>query len=279
MELLLCDDGTPASDPALTFGEMLVRLLRADATVLEVYQGTASTTESAPRVVGLCERLSSDGLRCQIIRQVGIPRHVVLEQASQKVYSLVVIGLLERGSLLRRWLRGPSTRRILQSLEPPLLVVPADRQELHRILFCSGELWYPAEIVRIVSEIARAARAEVTLLHVVPQSSQTYPMGHYVEEIWGAILQSDAPQAKHLNDSLAALRESGIEARINLRHGGVPDQIKAEIQEGEYDLIALGSTYTSQSLYRLFTRSITDYIVEHAQRPVLVVRHHPDDAT
>jgi nucleotide-binding universal stress UspA family protein len=251
MELLLCDEGTSASDPALTFGEALVQLLRADATVLEVVQGNASTMEPASRVVGLCKRLSSDGLNCQI----------------------------ERGSLLRRWLRGPSTRRILQRLETPLLVVPTERKELHRILFCSGELWYPAEIIQIVSEIAGAAQAEVTLLHVVPQSAQTYPMGQYAEEMWGAMLQSDAPQAKHLNDSLSALRESGIESRINLRHGGVPEQIKAEIQEGEYDLIALGSTYTSQSLYRLFTRSITDYVVENAQRPVLVVRHHPDDAT
>jgi nucleotide-binding universal stress UspA family protein len=279
MELLLCDEGTSASDPALTFGEALVQLLRADATVLEVVQGNASTMEPASRVVGLCKRLSSDGLNCQIVRQMGIPRHAVLEQSGQKAYSLVVIGLLERGSLLRRWLRGPSTRRILQRLETPLLVVPTERKELHRILFCSGELWYPAEIIQIVSEIAGAAQAEVTLLHVVPQSAQTYPMGQYAEEMWGAMLQSDAPQAKHLNDSLSALRESGIESRINLRHGGVPEQIKAEIQEGEYDLIALGSTYTSQSLYRLFTRSITDYVVENAQRPVLVVRHHPDDAT
>jgi nucleotide-binding universal stress UspA family protein len=70
-----------------------------------------------------------------------------------------------------------------------------------------------------------------------------------------------------------ALRRLGIETGVSLRHGPVAEQIMAEIREGEYDMVALGSTYAAQSLRRYFESSITDLVVEHAGRPVLVVRH------
>ena len=38
-------------------------------------------------------------------------------------------------------------------------------------------------------------------------------------------------------------------------------------------MVALGSTYAAQSLRRYFAPGITDRMVEHAGRPVLVVRH------
>jgi nucleotide-binding universal stress UspA family protein len=53
----------------------------------------------------------------------------------------------------------------------------------------------------------------------------------------------------------------------------VAEQVMQEIREGEYDLVALGSTYAVESLRRRFVRSITDMVVEQAGRPVLVVRH------
>lgn len=58
-----------------------------------------------------------------------------------------------------------------------------------------------------------------------------------------------------------------------LRHGPVAQQIMSEIREGEYDLVALGSTYAGRGLRRYFASGITDLVVEHAGRPVLVVRH------
>ena len=47
----------------------------------------------------------------------------------------------------------------------------------------------------------------------------------------------------------------------------------SEILEGEYDLVALGSTYAAYGLRRYFVSSITSLVVERAGRPVLVVRN------
>ncbi|MBN1582684.1 MAG: universal stress protein, partial [Anaerolineae bacterium] len=81
------------------------------------------------------------------------------------------------------------------------------------------------------------------------------------------------PQGRNLKAGRDALRVLGIETGISLRHGIVTEQIMDEIHEGEYDLVALGSTYAAQSLRRYYVHSITDLVVENAHRPVLVVRH------
>jgi len=94
-----------------------------------------------------------------------------------------------------------------------------------------------------------------------------------VEDAWGALLQTDTPQGRNLKLGRDALVSLGIETGISLRYGSVVDQILAEIREGEYELVALGSTYAARSLRRYFVRSITDLVVEQAGRPVLVMRN------
>ena len=278
MHILLCTDGTPASASATTFGAFLATSLRAQVTVLQAPAGHPWEHLAARAAAAVRDELAEAGLDCQVVSRSEFPRQAIVSQSAKGQYDIVVLGLLERGSWLRRWLRGPSTRRVLQQVATPVLVVPADRPALRRILLCSGDLWYPAETIDLVGQIARACKAEVTLLYVVPKPPLEYPMLHEIEDNWGALLQMDNPQARNLKAGREALRKFGLETLVSLRHGTVIGQIIDEIHTGEYDLVALGSTYAAQSLHRFFEVSITDSVVERANRPVLVVRHlHTSD--
>ena len=272
MHLLLCTDGTPRSSPALALGYRLAALLEAQATVLGASSHPGGEPAVSRSMEEACNHLSAAGLQCQTSVRPEIPRRAVVAQARQEHYDLIVVGLLERGRL-RRWLRGPSNRRILRDVTAPVLVVPADRPAFRHILLCSGDLWYPAETIHLVGQIAQATGAEVTLLYVTPQPLLRYPILREIEDAWGALLQTDTPQGRNLKVGRDTLRGLGIETGIRLRHGSVAEQIMAEIREGEYDLVALGSTYAAHSLRRYFESSITDLVMEHAGRPVLVVRH------
>jgi nucleotide-binding universal stress UspA family protein len=216
--------------------------------------------------------MSSADIQCRTITRTEIPRRAIVAQVGQQDYDLVVVGLLERGQV-RRTLRGPSTRRVLRDVAAPVLVVPADRPVLRHILLCTGDLWYPARTIHLVGHVARAAGADVTLLYVTPQPLLGYPILREIEDAWGALLQTDTPQGRNLKVGRDTLREQGIETGVRLRCGSVVEQIMAELREGEYDLVALGSTYAARSLRRYFVTSITDLVAEHAGRPVLVVRH------
>ncbi len=271
MHVLLCTDGTARSGPAVAFGCRLAALLKPQVTVLGALAWPHRKPALSRSLADVCASLSDAGLRCDTVIRHGSPRYAIVGQAGQERYTLIVVGLLERGRV-HRWLRGPSTRRVLRDVAAPVLVVPADRPVLRHVLLCSGDLWYPSETILLVGQIARAAGAEVTLLYVIPQPLLRYPILREVEDAWGALLQTDTPQGRNLKTGRDALRGLDVETGVRLRHGHVAEQIMSEIREGEYDLVALGSTYVAQSLRRYFVSSITDLVVEQAGRPVLVVR-------
>lgn len=272
MHLLLCTDGTTRSAPAVFFGSRLAALLKAQVTVLGA-PGQSDLEPALSRSMAEARAsLSAADLRCDtVIRLEALPRAIVA-QASQKGYDLTIAGLLEDGRI-ERWMRGVSIRRVLRDVVTPVLVVPADRPVLRHILLCSGDLWYPTETIQLVGQIAQATGAEVALLYVIPQPLLRYPILRETEDAWGALLQTDTPQGRNLKAGRDALRSLGVETGVRLRHGSVVKQIMSEIRDGEYDLVALGSTYAARGLRRYFVRSITDLVVEHAGRPVLVVRN------
>jgi nucleotide-binding universal stress UspA family protein len=273
LHFLICSDGTPASDPATSFGAQLAISLRADVTVVEAPSGGLWERLASQASEAVRQSLTEAGLGCHVVTRSESPRRAITAQTRAEEYDIVVVGLLERGSRLRRWLRGPSTRRVLQDVTAPVLVVGADRSAIRRILLCSSDLWYPEENIRLVGQIAAATQAEVTLLYVIPRPAMEYPVPNRIDDDWGALLTTDTPQSRNLKAGRQALQDRGVPTMLSLRHGQVIDQIMDEIHTGEYDLVALGSTYAAQSLHRYFVTSIMDRVVERAHRPVLVVRH------
>ena len=61
-------------------------------------------------------------------------------------------------------------------------------------------------------------------------------------------------------------------SELKLRRGIVADEILLEGQEGDYDLIVLGSSRSASGLVRVLMGDLSRDIVSRAQRPVLVVR-------
>jgi nucleotide-binding universal stress UspA family protein len=78
-----------------------------------------------------------------------------------------------------------------------------------------------------------------------------------------------------LRKALAMAREAGLNARVVTRQGNIVEQILAEIRQGDYDLVCMGSSYSAHSLRQLYTPNITAEIAEVVQCPVLTARFKP----
>ncbi|MFQ5594767.1 MAG: universal stress protein, partial [Anaerolineae bacterium] len=90
------------------------------------------------------------------------------------------------------------------------------------------------------------------------------------------VLAQDTPLARHLASCVSRLEIVGLGADdVMVRHGAVPDVIFEEARAGAFDMIVVGSRagYHRDSY---FIGSITDRVVKHAHRSVLVVRTTPD---
>jgi len=60
---------------------------------------------------------------------------------------------------------------------------------------------------------------------------------------------------------------------VKIRNGMVTEEILAEVREGGYDLLCMGSPFSSNALRQLYTPNVTAEIAETDLAPVLTARY------
>jgi nucleotide-binding universal stress UspA family protein len=63
---------------------------------------------------------------------------------------------------------------------------------------------------------------------------------------------------------------------VKARQGNVVEEILAEVKEGNYDLLCMGSMYSSNALRQLYAPNVTAEIADGAPCPVLTARYKRD---
>ena len=117
---------------------------------------------------------------------------------------------------------------------------------------------------------ARLARAEagsqVTVISVAAALEAAPPIADAVDP--SSTIERHSAQ---LGDAGAMLTAAGAQAETLLKVGNPAEEIINASDEGDYDLILIGSTGAHGAL-RFLMGSVSDRVVRHASRPVLVVR-------
>jgi nucleotide-binding universal stress UspA family protein len=198
--------------------------------------------------------------------QAVIPAHASAEGV------LAVLGHLGR-PLLRRLARGSSFRDLLAAIVSPILYVPVSRVPLRRLLICSGGLPYATSLEQFAIRLAKAARASITLLHVVEPVAYDYPLAREVESHWRSLLETDTPQGHNLIAAKQEAETQGVPLDVEVRRGSPVREILTQARRGDYDLLGLGSPHSAHSLRHLFMPNVTAEVAEAARCPVLAVRY------
>jgi nucleotide-binding universal stress UspA family protein len=76
---------------------------------------------------------------------------------------------------------------------------------------------------------------------------------------------------RDLAEALSTLSAAGVRADTTLKVGNPAEEIIAASDEGDFELIVLGSTGAGRAV-RFLLGSVTDRVARHANRPVMVVR-------
>ena len=76
---------------------------------------------------------------------------------------------------------------------------------------------------------------------------------------------------RELAEAASTLEAAGVPVSTRLKVGNPAEQIIVAGDEGEFDLIVVGST-GSHGAIRFLLGSVSDRVVRHANRPVMVVR-------
>ncbi|HEX5735755.1 MAG TPA: ATP-binding cassette domain-containing protein [Blastocatellia bacterium] len=260
MRLLVCDDGTGPTAP-LSISRLLVERLGATATVLAV----AENAEAGEQLRATVKQrqagaeLEQEDLH---IRFGNASEQIAAEQA-ESLYEMLVLATRPRPRTVRRPVRdskafarllGETVVTALERADIPVLVAKSERAGIEKILICTAAGEPGKSDVRVGGQLARRLNAKVTLFYVTRMASSP------------DLLTSD-----HLERAARTLRAMDVESDVRIRPAAGPAAgIMAEAEEGDYDLIVMGSH--GPRLRKLFKLDdVTLQVLAEANRPVLVV--------
>ncbi|MDP2778220.1 MAG: universal stress protein, partial [Anaerolineales bacterium] len=206
--------------------------------------------------------------------QNGNAEDIIPRKANQGTY-ISVIGPLGRPQI-RRLITGRSIRHLMEEIEQPIFYVPVAKLPLHKVLICIGGLGYEVNAEHIAMQMAMKSRAEITLLHIVPPIDMNYPTAKTESEHWQNLTETNTPVGRSLRLAMEIAKNDGLTANVKARQGNVVEEILAEVKEGNYDLLCMGSLYSSHALRQLYMPNVTAEIADDINCPVLTARYKKD---
>jgi nucleotide-binding universal stress UspA family protein len=277
--LMIFTNGYAGTWPAIEYGAWIAKIMQTRLTltgVMEPNDAEHPVEEIFSRAVTLFQEKKVDysleldsGLAEEIItRQTDLQRATGVAALEY----ILILGPFGRPQV-RRVIVGNSFRKLMAVVSVPILYVPAVRVPLQRVLICMGGLGYAFTAENLGLRVAQMNHASVTLLTVVPPIDLDYPEARKIRENWKNLVDTDTLQGRSLREGLKRAREAGLEARVTVRHGNIVEQILAEVKEGNYEFICMGSQYSAHGLRQYYTPNVTADVAEISQCPILTVRY------
>jgi len=268
--LIICN-GSEENLPALEYGVLLAQALGASVDLLGIIESNDRQQAVNQQLEDAAANLSETGVDFTSETTRGHVRDVLDRLSDIEKHDLLVFGPLGRPPL-RRWLRGRSFRRILSEIGVPILYVPEVRWPIKSALVCLGGLGYSLTAENHGLQIARSVNAAFTLLHVVPPIDLDYPVAREIQDNWKHLSDTDTLPGKSIRQAVALASSLGLKANVRVLHGHIVEEVLKEIKQGDYDLVCMGSPYSSHSLLHLYTPNVTAEVAETAHIPILSAR-------
>jgi nucleotide-binding universal stress UspA family protein len=276
-DILIFTNGRPTTLPAIEYGAWMGASMRTSVRLIGLDEDPSPSQideEVHPLesvFAGAVKMFTKAGVAYQLEVQKGHAEEVIPERV-RGLDSLVVVGPLGRPPL-KRLLSGRSFRHIMEHVSAPIMYVPQVCLPLKRMLVCRGGLGYAMTVENLALKLAAGSRPEVVLLTVVPPIDLNYPAAREVSEHWEHLVETDTPAGRSLRQGLELARAAGLQASIKVRNGNVLEEILAEVESGNYDLLCMGSPYSSHTLRQYYTANVTAEVAETDLVPVLTARY------
>lgn len=274
-QYLIPINGAEENHAALTYGAALARQTEAFITLLGITEPTDAHHPMQTMLAAAKELFEQKSVpwRKQILN--GYAEQAVEHLLAMQPYDLLIVSPLGRSSF-RRWLTGRSIQHFLEEVSIPILYVPADTWPPKRILVCLGGLGYAAPSRNFGQALARQTGAELTFLHVVPPIEKDYPVSRAIQADWQHVHESDTIIGRSLRQAMQSARQQGLDPNLHIRHGEIIEEILDEIKSGAYNLVCMGSPYSTHGLRQLFAPNITAEIAERSGIPIYTARCQKD---
>jgi len=246
------------------------------AALQEQYEDVRSGRELYLR--GVEGQLKEAGIQVDYAVRPGAIADVTKTLVAEKNIDLVIT--TTRGkSGAQHWLTGGVSRKLTEKLDVPILLVKAVNGKaptIHRILVALDGSIKSEHVLPYARAVAKAFDSEVVLLSVpaIPEVKDYRAAADVVEKLRN---KAEINMGKFLDAVGRSLREDGIQVRTIVSGNRPAVRIVEVGEEEDVDLIMI--TSQGRGGMDLFLMgSVAHRIVEHSNRPVLLVPVHEEPA-
>jgi len=271
MKILVCSDGSERARRALASAVIIANAIKAETTILGITKNEPEEPNLMAALREGAQVFREQAVGPEIVTKIGDPVAEIVRSTKETDYNLVVIGAERRGAQ-EFFLPSTKAYSIAEAIVPPVLVVPVSRPAIKRILICSGGGTYIENAVRFTSTIAKDLAAEIALLTVTPRPPAMHGTIFRRQEDVAALLKSNSALGRNLRAAQEIIKRAGVPVVVEVRHGIVIDEILAEVERRDYDLVVSGSWPVRDAWRHYAIGNVTREIVHRTHRPVLVVR-------
>jgi nucleotide-binding universal stress UspA family protein len=238
MRWLITTDGTPRAHKAAQFAAAFIRPGQDEVVLLGISDpGHESHLEESLQDL----ETILQGVRASRLIREGPLAEAIEATAGESSYDLALYGSRGRRGLTRL-LFGSVAARLAHEIDCSLMIVREAPESVRNILICTTLDPDHRRPLELSGMLAKITGAEITILHVMSQIA-------LVDSAPDEQLQMSAEQAialgtregKEFSYWLESFARAGVRSRPLIRHGLVVDEILAELEAGDYDLLVLGA--------------------------------------
>lgn len=277
-KILVPLDGSELADGILKHVERLLGKERGEVTLLRVLpppdqaeevpgQADLERRAATAHLEAVKARLAEAGATVNVLLREGDPAAEILFTIEELRPDLVAMSSHGRSGIMR-WIRGSVAERVLRTSPAPLLLITAKgvgaqiEQRFRRILVPLDGTERSASVLPLVARLAKLHQAEVLLLRVEWEGLNRPLLAAALAP--EKVVESIRP----FRDRLA---EQGIAVRAMAAQGDSASQILDVADAEDVDLIAMVS-HGRTGLARALEGSVSEKVLRHCRRPLLVVR-------
>jgi nucleotide-binding universal stress UspA family protein len=265
--ILLCTDRSRNALAAVSFGGRLAAALEAETTLFAAGNRAAQVHRALNKAKDI---VSAFGVVPRTLVGIGPPVKEFIQQVQREGYDLIVIGYRKR-SAMEKALRGCVAAQVVHQATTSVLIVREGRPDIRKLLLGIGGDGFTTEITEWGAAIAAAVGAQATLIHVESAPPLMYSGLDQVHQTLSEFLETDTASARALRQAAAIMEKAGVQAEIKMAYGVTDRELLRTAQEGDYDLVVVGSAWARPPIERIVLENITQNILLQTQRPVLVV--------
>lgn len=276
MRILICTDGSNAAERAAR--EVILFRFPEETRLVLFYVVEKHTRPQdlndvfAPIEGALAPHFST--LERKVVS--GIPAEQILAETHAHRYNLIVMGDTGISRVLLRRRMGSTARKIIRLVDIPLLLVRRNTDSLKKALICTSGESPSADTLHNGGFLVSYSSAQIGVLHVMSQLAlAANSRADDLLDTAQTAMQRKTWEGLHLTWAVDQVQLAGVSAPIIpiLRHGLVLDQVAAELREGNYDLLVIGSHHVAGRSRTLeaFLEDVTSDLVSEVPCSVLIV--------